>query len=116
MQKPSQAAPTLPVWSGEVKHALAAERTSFQIDRVASFKSRNGPAWRCHVARHDTGEQGIVLFSANDVRDQQMQAFASIIDSTGDAIGPCLLAYSRLDNGRETWEIIDAPEPAVTKK
>lgn len=110
--KPSTANPELPVYGEAVKAALASERVSFEIRKVSSFRSpRYGPTWRLTIARLDTGEIGLLLLAANAVRDETFGEYQNICEA-GDAVGPCVLARVRLPNGRETWDIGDAPDAA----
>ena len=107
--KPSEINPTIPVWSAEVKNELARERTQFDILRVGSFSSpKYGPTWRL-TCRTLEGDIGLLLFAANTVRDEAMAAYQAALASTADAIGPCILAVTALENGRTTWHIEDAP-------
>lgn len=112
MPRPSEVNPPLPVWNTAVKETLAELSVPFEVTRVAQFRSpRFGATWRLHVTRLDTLASGIVLFGANDVRDDSFGAYRDSLEQTAEPIGPCVLVRTSLPNGRQTWEIVDAAEP-----
>ena len=112
MPKPSEVNPSIPVWNQEQKEAIESAGVAFDIRRVTQFVSPSyGPTWRLTVVRHDTGEQGLILFAGNMVRDDAFGSIRDAIASDGP-VGPCILRKVKVgQKGRETWEIADAPEP-----
>lgn len=107
MVRPSAAAPSLPV----VKKEDALEQNVvFDVFKVNTFNSpQYGATWRLHCVDRDGGDRFIMLFAANDVRDDTYGDFQRITDAGGTVDG-CMLAKRRLaKSGRDTWEIVDAP-------
>lgn len=122
MVKPSEANPAYPVWDTNVKQAMAEAGIAFDIFKVNTFESNrfarnggSGKTWRVFATRYDTGESGILLFQANEVRSQTFETYAAFIDK-GETVGPCALELRKLAGkpvGQDTtWEIVDA-EPGT---
>lgn len=109
MPKPSEINPKLPVWNSERKAAMVADCTPFDIIRMGTFKSPNyGPTWRVYVTlTNDRSQTGIMLFAANEVRDDAFGALRTALEENGEPIGPCMLVSVKLPNGRATFEIDD---------
>ncbi len=111
MPRPSAVNPTFPVWNKDEKAALATGKVPFEIVRVGSFRSpKYGATWRLTCRNLVTNASGIMLFAANDVRDDAFGAIKSALEADGEPVGPCILGQTAVNNDRTTWEILDAPD------
>lgn len=125
MAKPSAINPAFPVWDKDVKAAMLTANVNFDVVKVNTFSSpryagqagNNGLTWRVFAQRYDTGETGILLFTANAVRSEQLGAFRATLEEDGETIGPCKLSMRHLEGKArgqdETWEIVDGDDDAV---
>lgn len=87
-RSPKAINPSLPVFK---KADIIAQAAHFNIVRVGQFTSpKFGPTWRLTVVFPDGGETGLILFTGNEVRDDEFGAFAEAI-AKGDTVGPCAL-------------------------
>lgn len=85
----------------------------FDIKRVTrrdgnKYGGKDVSTWRLYIVNTISGEEYLMFFQGNSMRDEQMEMIGTALD-TIDSVGPCVIETIPLPGNQKTYNIIDAP-------
>jgi|SRR6185437_82034 len=101
---------------------------SFDITNIShsqgnKFGGMNATTWRIYCVDNTTGEQFILFFQGNTMRDEVFGQILAVMSKNPDTVfGPCIIESIPLENGQKTYNIGSAkeypaePAPTSTRK
>ena len=75
------------------------------------FGGMNATTWRVYCVDSDTGEQFILFFQGNSMRDEVFGQMLNMLAKNPDTLfGPCMIETIPLENGQKTYNIASAKD------